>query len=128
MQITTDELKELYQKRQPDGFWFSEETMRCFGTKIIITEQRGSFVYFVTSESPPISTRYDSVEGFLENFRSFYTVRIMDPDGEIDNIGPFCELDRDEAMYLFEAAINACVGMLNDAKEWYEETYEPGEG
>lgn len=56
-------------------FWFSPETIKFFGTKIMPTVVDGR--YFITSEQPPHGPRK-------------YSVRRAEDNGSISTVGKFC--------------------------------------
>lgn len=72
------ELEEAYARAKPGGYWFSPGTLRFFRSRIHSVhrvEGTGQWL-FVSSEQGPRGPRA-------------YTVRIMDDDGDIRNLGEF---------------------------------------
>ena len=87
-----------YKNRNPSGHWFDDDTIRFFRTRmgpeywVRTSDKPDDFVFvFVTSEQN---------QGFMSGttYPRRYTVRYMDARGEIDTLGPFCELSRPVAL------------------------------
>jgi hypothetical protein len=81
-------------KNKAAGYhWFDKASIRFFDTKLPnIVKQGPGGVYFVSSEQ---------FHGSMRSAPRRYTVRSFDPvTGEVDTVGPYNELDRDEAIQL----------------------------
>ena len=124
MKITPKELKDLYRERQQEGHWFDESTMAFFNSKVELVERRGRYCYFITSEAQPREMLGLLISGpGSPRLDRKYTARIMGPSGDIENIGPFCQLDYSDAHTLWESAISELVTDTN-AEEWYNRKLE----
>lgn len=91
-------LETTYRNRQPSGHWFDADTMRFFRTRVSSCTQwpegEDGPAYFITTEKPPHGRRRSSV-------------RVMDPDGVIETIGPFCERSPGWASKVLNRAVTA---------------------
>ena len=76
--IPFSQVREFYDRNQPNGHWFDESTMRFFKTKLpeVAYELDTGGIYFVTRETSPRGIKA-------------YTVRRQLADGDIDTVGEF---------------------------------------
>ena len=80
LKIPTHIVIEEYYKLQPKGYWFSLDTKRFFSSRFTDYGYRlVNDIYFISSEK----------NGY--NHPRKYSIRIMDKNGEINNIGEFQE-------------------------------------
>lgn len=103
---------EYLRRTNREGHWFDKDTMKSFSTIIeeirtIEGDPQGD-VFFLSAECPTGGS-----------YR--YTVRYMDADGDIWNLGPFCELSRSEAEKLLNET-------ADDAQRVFDEAQERGQG
>jgi len=80
METTTDywftSIHEIKQaNKELGGHWFSADTMRFFGSRVLPTVYGGR--YFITSEDN------------FQRTEKLYTVRQAQPNGDIDTVGDF---------------------------------------
>ena len=76
--IAATDIAATYRELQPDGYWFDQDTMRFFKTQMPqygYRDPRG-VIWFVTAETGP-------------DRKKRYSVRRMDPQGNIETIGEF---------------------------------------
>ncbi len=76
------EVREFYQRNQPDGDWFSDGALSFFKTKLpeVAYELDGGGIYFITGEVGPSGVRKYSIRRQLHN-------------GRIETIGDFYKYD-----------------------------------
>ena len=93
--MSIDEIIEKYNKLRPSGHWFSDGAMAFFGTKLPdYGEVKGDYVYFITSEKPPIGKRG-------------YCIRKMSLiDGDIDTIGKLASLTKGQAETMLDGILS----------------------
>jgi hypothetical protein len=75
--IRFSEVRDFYQRNQPDGHWFDRDSMRFFKTKLpSVAYETTAGVLFVTSEVDPSGVKA-------------YTVRRQKVNGGITTVGDF---------------------------------------
>lgn len=94
-----------------DGHFFDRASMRFFSSRVLPYVYTGpGGVFFVTSEQ----NNHRHLDGSTTPWPRRFTVRKFDPlTGDIDTVGPFNELHKDDAR---EAAKNYARG-TNDNKQ-----------
>jgi hypothetical protein len=93
--IPFTEVRDFYQRNQPDGHWFDADTIRFFKTKLpTIAYETNAGILFVTSEQDPSGVRA-------------YSVRRQLPSGEIKTVGSF------HSYRLRATAVNAIKALHN---------------
>jgi hypothetical protein len=92
--IPMREIREFYDRNQPDGHWFDAASMRFFKTRLPENgvELSCGGIYFVTRETNPSGV-------------SAYTVRRQLHDGSIKTVGEF-------HAYATRAAANAAIKQI----------------
>ncbi len=101
--ISMTTIRSHYRRLKPDGHWFDVETMRFFKTKLSGSGEKrpdGS-IWFVSRETNPCD-------------ETRWSVRRMDPEGDIHTIGRFHSYEDEaaarDAMRLALAADPATIG------------------
>ena len=88
-----------YKQVQPEGHWFDANSMQFFDSRIGQAHQVGDVWLFVTSE------QFHGSEGVSESRK--YTVRRMNEDGDISNVGKFQAYTRNTVRAALKQAIKA---------------------
>lgn len=66
--IPFEEVREFYTRNQPNGYWFSSNTMRFFRTRLPrVAYETNAGVLFITSEKHPSGDRRYTIRRQLYN-------------------------------------------------------------
>jgi len=126
-------VEQEYRNRCPSGHWFDEAALRFFdsfiGEQLWNREVDGW--YFVSSEQQPASIPVNG-GSIRQRPPRRYSARVMDADGNIETVGPFCERSRSWATRVVRMAarrglvgrVHACAriiqGCVMDAQKAWE--------